>query len=151
MFYIVASFIVTTKAHFVEALIRDGRLTPLDRDFESAFFAGAKKNIARVTFPLLGSDEKTVVQPFFDDLLERLCHPNACQYSPFPNAHAVPTFGTRKPDAAFHLKGHSGSLALVVIGEHKGRLSDGDFSNDEVGHILDMARDLMENHQVRRH
>lgn len=91
-----------------------------------------------------------MVQPFFDELLLLFCRAKASQYSLFPNAQAVPTFGTRKPDAAFHLKGQCGSLALVVIGEHKGRSSNGDFSNEEVGHILDMARDLMENHQVRR-
>lgn len=147
-FDIVVSFIVTTKAHFVEALVSNGRLTPLDQDFESAFFEGAKKTLQRVKFPPLGSERKTVVQPFFDELLPRLC---SRQYSPFPNAHAVPTFGTRKPDAAFHLNGRCDSLALVLIGEHKGRSSDGDFSNDEVGHILDMSRDLLENHQVRRH
>eukprot|EP01033_Poteriospumella_lacustris_P008212 gene8213-5916_t len=86
-----------------------------------------------------------------DSLQSFFQHFEPVEYSPFPNAYAVPTFGTRTPDAAFHLNGRCGSLALVVIGEHKGRSSDGDFSNDEVGYILDMSRDVLENHQVRRH
>ena len=74
------------------------------------------------------------------------------QLSCFPveNSYARPSFGTRKPDNVFRSeKNVGGAHSIVMIGENK-RRAQGAFSDDEIGHILDMAKQLMVHHQKKR-
>jgi hypothetical protein len=76
------------------------------------------------------------------------------QSFPYLNdASQPPSFGLRKPDVVAYAGDSSsakGALAITIIGEVKGASSSGDFPDDEVGHILDLAKDLLKNHQVHR-
>jgi hypothetical protein len=67
-----------------------------------------------------------------------------------PDAFSRPSFGTRKPDVVCHPKGLQGALGISLLGDVKGRSGDGDFPEAEIGHILDMTRQLLREFQPSR-
>ena len=65
-------------------------------------------------------------------------------------AYRRPSFGNRKPDVVcFASKETRGSQDIVLLGDVKGR-AVGNFTDAEIGHVLDFGTDLMANHQVAR-
>jgi hypothetical protein len=68
---------------------------------------------------------------------------------PEPDAYKQVSFGSRKPDIVNYQKDKTGSLAITSFGDFKKR-GTGNFSNDEVGHVLDMARVFMEDVMIHR-
>jgi len=65
---------------------------------------------------------------------------------PKKDAYKGPSFSGRKPDLVNHEKDCSGSIAITFFGDLKkrGAASSGNFSDEEMGHVLDMARTFME-------
>ena len=58
------------------------------------------------------------------------------------------SFNSRKPDIVGNLQTNSGSFSIVFIGEVKGR-GTGDFTNSEIGQVLDMSMELLILHSHR--
>ena len=61
---------------------------------------------------------------------------------PDPEAFKKTSFGSRKPDVVNYEKNKTGSLSITSFGDLKGR-GNGDFTDEEKGHVLDMARSYM--------
>jgi hypothetical protein len=69
---------------------------------------------------------------------------------PVPGSHTKPSFGTRKPDNVFRSRPDaSGAHTIVVLGDNK-RRANGKFTEEEIGHVLDIARQLLMEYQKRR-
>ena len=66
-----------------------------------------------------------------------------------PDAHKRPSFGTRKPDVVVYAGSTRGSQDIVLLGDVKGR-GFGDFSDAQIGHVLDFGTELMKDYQVGR-
>jgi hypothetical protein len=66
-----------------------------------------------------------------------------------PDAHKRPSFGTRKPDVVVYAGSTRGSQDIVLLGDVIGR-GFGDFSDDQIGHVLDFGTALMKDYQVGR-
>jgi hypothetical protein len=64
-------------------------------------------------------------------------------------AHTHRSFATRKPDVVAFNTTLRGSSNITLIGDVKGYSTNGDFPDDEVGHVLDMGTTLMELHRTR--
>jgi Protein kinase domain len=62
---------------------------------------------------------------------------------PDPEAYKKVSFSNRKPDVVAYKAGLTGCLAITFFGDLKGRDS-GDFTSEQKGHVLDMARKFME-------
>lgn len=67
-----------------------------------------------------------------------------------PYAFDKQSFGRRKPDIVLYSSILGGPLDITFLGEVKGRSGDLSFPDQEVGHIIDITRDLLENYQVHR-
>ena len=69
---------------------------------------------------------------------------------PVLGAHSSPSFGTRKPDNV-HRSGQNviGVHTIVLLGDNK-RSAEGKFTDEEIGHVLDMSRQLLMEHQKKR-
>lgn len=69
---------------------------------------------------------------------------------PVPDSHKNASFGSRKPDNVFRSRPDAtGVHTIVVIGDNK-RRARGKFTEEEIGHILDMTRQLLMEYQKRR-
>ena len=95
------------------------------------------------------SSEK-LVQDEFERCLESICKnsemlPMLKSWSK-ENAYVAPSFAGRKPDLVNHEKGCTGSIAITFFGDCKkrGKDTDGNFTDEQIGHILDMSRVFME-------
>ena len=74
------------------------------------------------------------------------------QFSCYPDigAHERPSFGTRKPDNVHRCgQNETGAHSIVMLGDNK-RRADGSFTDEEVGHVLDLGSQLLWDHQKRR-
>jgi hypothetical protein len=69
---------------------------------------------------------------------------------PVADSHIKPSIGARKPDNVFRSRNDAtGAHTIVVIGDNK-RRAGGKFTEEEIGHILDMAKQLLVHYQKRR-
>lgn len=69
---------------------------------------------------------------------------------PVANSHTKPSFGSRKPDNVFRSRSDvTGAHTIVVLGDNK-RRAHGKFTDEEIGHVLDMTRQLLMDYQKRR-
>jgi hypothetical protein len=60
------------------------------------------------------------------------------------NAYQNVSFRGRKPDIVYYEKGRCGELAIVLIGDVKPRDNPNkEFTESQIGHILDMSKELM--------
>jgi hypothetical protein len=114
----------------------------------------------------LGSGEKDAVQPYYSDLVNKffthkkellfyqlsknmkqfnISSPLSIQLTSIPSADAFNhvSFCGRKPDIVSYQCETSGSLSIVIVGDVKPRDSDGDFSDQQKGHVIDFMRTLM--------
>jgi hypothetical protein len=68
------------------------------------------------------------------------------------DGHAYVSYASRKPDIPCYVNnGQRGACSITMIGDVKGcGPRKVDFSNAEIGHILDMAKDLMTKEQFTR-
>jgi hypothetical protein len=115
-------------------------------------------------FPTLGSKEKATCQPFVTNVLRNfegntiqgtlwsthflsMFSARTMTYNLVSQVDATAyrnvSFSTRKPDVVAYEIGRRGVSSITMIGDVKGYSSDGDFDNEEVGHVLDMTYDLM--------
>jgi hypothetical protein len=70
---------------------------------------------------------------------------------PDPESFKKRSFGTRLPDVVcYEGRERRGSQAITMIGDVKSYTSHGDFPEAEIGHVLDMAKKLLMDHQVFR-
>lgn len=67
-----------------------------------------------------------------------------------PYAFRKRSFRRRMPGVVMYESVLRGPLGITVVGEVKGRSGDSNFPDGEVGHILDICTDLMENVQLDR-
>jgi hypothetical protein len=74
----------------------------------------------------------------------------AIYHNPDPTAFSHRSYATRKPDVVCYVGNSRGSLGISIIGDVKGRSGDGDFPDDAIGHVLDLAEDLMRVSQPAR-
>jgi len=123
-------------------------------------------------FPALGTSESHICQPFvsarIDDLLNNgytICEKNTFRLtsaytktdkkfvlcSEPVDSHAGVSFHNRKPDIPCYKVDSRGGCSITILGDVKGFSSKNkDFSNSEVGHILDMGKDLLTHEQFVR-
>jgi len=70
---------------------------------------------------------------------------------PNPTAYKAPSYTTRKPDCVFYAGANSSSFySITMIGDVKGRQNNNIFSDEDVGHVLDLGRELLESVQFDR-
>ena len=60
-----------------------------------------------------------------------------------------PSFLNRRPDVVFHRNSRAGELAIIFFGDVK-PAGEADFTDEQKGHILDMAIDFMTKVQIDR-
>lgn len=121
------------------------------------------------SFPELGQAESKHCQPFVTLMIESLktnqmhkalankkgFYQNSSAIDPPPpnvimDAHEVVSFNNRKPNIVMYKAGQQGACSITMLGEVKGRTSNGDFPDEQIGHILDMSKELMSDHQFLR-
>jgi hypothetical protein len=61
------------------------------------------------------------------------------------------SFSSRKPDFIHMEDGMTGALSIAFFLEVKGRYSDGDFKDSDIGQVIDMNIDLMKAQPYRTH
>ena len=142
---------VTTQAQFYQQLSENRTL-----------IRGSKVWNRREAWPLSEEATKTLipenecneadskgregVQTLVTKLLQKLASNEptreAATSLPDPLAFQKVSFGTRKPDMVNYAKGKTGSLGITSFGDLKGR-GEGDFSDEQKGHVLDMAYSYM--------
>lgn len=67
------------------------------------------------------------------------------------DAHSQESFSGRLPDIVIYERDKRGPCSIISIGDVKGCNSRSrEFSSSEIGHILDMATDLLNDHQFKR-
>jgi hypothetical protein len=121
------------------------------------------------SFPELGQIESEHCQPFVSSMIASLqtnqihqlladgsgydSRPSTLHPSP-PNdiqdAFNRVSFNRRKPDIVLYKVGQRGACSITMLGDVKGRTSDRDFPDEEIGRILDMSKELMTDHQFLR-
>lgn len=74
---------------------------------------------------------------------------NDVKYDVDPDAHKRPSFGKRKPDIVGYASNTRGNQDIVFLGDVKGR-GCGDFSDAQIGNVLDFGTELMRGYQVGR-
>lgn len=122
-----------------------------------------------LSFPELGQTESEHCQPFVTSMIKSLKmnqmhkalaneigfyqNSSAINHAP-PNvimdAHKIVSFNKRKPDIVMYKVGQQGACSITMLGEVKGRTSNGDFPDEQIGHILDISKELMSDHQFLR-
>jgi len=158
----------TTEAELAKAIINSKELIPFNEQLKG-FLTDLKvkwwilhDDVWNGTFPNTGSTEKDICQPFVTNILQPFTQliiskfsvgipGNSSSYesdielsSTVNNkAYKVVSFGSRKPDIVSYEKGCTGVSAITFFGDVK-RSGTGDFSHQEMGHIIDMAYDFME-------
>lgn len=143
---------VTTKIQFVHELRRTGFLKDMQQGH--AWYKMDTKWPSDLQHPKvpkdgateLASNDKGCVQLIVTDVLKKLLKyatANVWPNYPDPKAYKKTSFRTRKPDIVNYKKGFTGPIAITAFGDCKKR-GEGDFGEDEIGHILDMARSYME-------
>jgi hypothetical protein len=171
---------VTTEAEWVAALRSNGKLKHLESfdDFLAVKGAGWINTTADFNFPGIGTGEiprdnsVSGVQTYVTDKLNQILNakyfharkkknPNqfiqqreelTLKIQPDPDAFRRVSFGHRKPDVVAYRGSNRGAFAIALIGDCKGVVSlDKDFQPAEIGHILDMSKDLLSKFQVFRH
>jgi hypothetical protein len=118
-------------------------------------------------FPELGAKESSECQPYVSEMIESLSNnkkhvlltngktyaAKAHDFQPhnkIVDSFAKVSFNQRRPDIAIYQQNQRGACSITMLGDVKGRSSESDFPDEEVGHILDMARELMMDHQFLR-
>jgi hypothetical protein len=91
---------------------------------------------------------QTIVSGILTKLREKAETDN-WQSCPDPHAYKTPSFSTRNPDVVSYKQGLTGSLGIAFFGDLKGR-GQGDFTDEQKGHILDMARRFMDKVGIHR-
>ena len=113
----------------------------------------------KVFFPELGNTESQCCQEYVSEMIKTLalnkkhirskkggyCKRSTARQTP-PNdlvdAHLNPSFNYRRPDIVMYKANQRGACSITLLGDVKGRSSDGEFPNAEVGHVLDMVMEL---------
>ena len=146
----------TTQAQFVELLLKHNELRiakqeevwsgvaqelPLPKDTQIEPRENAKESNSRnkadpSTVQYIVSNVLTLLKEHFEKKGGNKSRPD-------PDAYKKVSFGSRKPDIVNYTKDCTGSLAITAFGDCK-RRDTGDFTNEEIGHILDMALAFME-------
>ena len=128
-----------------------------------------------VSFPKVGSMESAICQPFVSSRLADLLRSEGQVYYKWNlripgissyrrratsrvefksrphDGHAVVSFCNRRPDIVCYHGERRGGSCITMIGDVKGcGLRNKDFPEDDVGHILDMAVDLVRKEQFSR-
>ena len=124
------------------------------------------------SFPAVGSSETGTCQPFVNTMIENImtcskayiksndrtrsgkatARSVSIQLQSQPvDGHANVSYATRKPDLPCYYGDRRGGCAVTMVGDVKAcGARDSDFPEGEVGHILDMAYDLMTKEQFTR-
>ena len=170
---------VTTEAEWVAALRNDGKLKYLQSFDNFLAEKGAGWiNTTDFNFPGIGTgeipreDPNSGVQGYVTEKLYQILNathfharkkkdPNkfvkegtklTLRIQPDPEAFSRPSFGHRKPDVVAYGSSNRGAFAIALIGDCKGVVSlVKDFQEPEIGHILDMSKELLTKFQVFRH
>lgn len=170
---------VTTEAEWVTALRNGGKLN-CSESFDN-FLEGKKNgwiSTDAFTFPETGTleivrdDPNSGVQAYVTSVLRKISESTyvyaASKTDPNkfvkkatrlaltslldPEAYRRQSFGHRKPDVVAYECLKSGAFAITLIGDCKGASSlDKDFHEAEIGHILDMSKELLTKFQVFRY
>lgn len=118
-------------------------------------------------FPMLGEMEVTSCRTFIEEMVAKIDEGEQHLPKKFGRGFlrvskkvqainelvSSPTsssFSGRKPHLVSYMPLRRGACSITMLGDVKGRSSNGDFPDAEVGHILDMARVLMTEHQFTR-
>ena len=164
---------VSTEAEFVQDLRKNStgaQLQLLTMQMADFLFADPKN----FTYPALGSGEEAVCQPFISTQLRAMlsrtkyvlasgvfkfidrwkkCKDELILYTTeLVDAHSRSSFGSRKPDIAGFDGTLRGPQAITLFGDVKGcaAASDSPFPDAQIGHVLDMGRVLLSQHQLWR-
>ena len=162
----------TTEAELAKSKIDLGELVPCKEQFRSLLLNYkvpwwiCNDDVWKKKFPKANSSEKDICQPFVTKILDPFTQAGISNTwirnprSLFPRrsnnlrdieltstvdnkAYQVVSFGSRKPDVVSYEKGCAGVAGITCFGDVK-RSGAGDFTYQEMGHILDMGFDLME-------
>lgn len=164
---------VTTEAEWISELQKSSQLLPSGILNETLASLKIKGWIipGKFSVPLnWGDGEKATVQPYFSNFIaENLSGDKVSIYkksksgnfvrskptnvrfvSKADDSHSVASYEGRRPDFVGRVFGRGGSLSITIVGDWKGRYSNGDFIDQDVGHILDFLRVLMSHVQPFR-
>jgi hypothetical protein len=159
---------VSTEAEWAQDLKNRGCLC-YDQSFQS-FLEQSKYSYWPTnqlpTFPVLKSSESDVCQPFVDHVINLIAAnqgfkikangqffskaSSLCPKQTITSAHDKVSYSTRKPDIVIYNGNHRGACAISIVGDVKGCRSTVEFPDAEVGHILDMSKVLLNEHQFCR-
>lgn len=95
--------------------------------------------------------KRTVRVPFASAYV-RKAQPEVVNFVSQPvDAHSQVSFSTRRPDVACYYRDRRGASAITILGDVKGwSPPEKDFPDDDIGHIIDMGKDLMTKQQFTR-
>lgn len=167
---------VTTEANWVKSLRENGAYTspPSLEAFLEQYKVSWWLKATVDAFPAVGSMESTICQPFITDRINEILnckgkvHPksnkqgapstsfvkttvNVTFRSVPVDGHGHVSYSGRRPDIVCYHGNKRGACAITLLGDVKGCQNvDRYFPDDEIGHILDMATDLMEKEQFTR-
>jgi hypothetical protein len=123
------------------------------------------------TFPAPDATEVTTTQPFVSEMISKILNCKGFVHQAYKqkpskflttkikvkfvsipcDGHANVSFFTRKPDVPCYENPGSGSCSITIVGDVKGGAAlNKDFSDDSIGQILDMGRDLLKEVQFLR-
>lgn len=160
---------VSTEAEWAQDLKTQGRLS-YDQSFQN-FLEASKYSYwptdqLPATFPVLKSSESDVCQPFVDDVINLIAADKGFRINTdgqffskpsslnslhtITSAHDKVSYSARKPDVVIYNGNLKGACAMSIVGDVKGCRSTTDFPDAEVGHILDMSKVLLDEHQFSR-
>lgn len=168
---------ISTAAEWVASLKEAGSLFAASQSFESFLIGGAvtwwpTPNVQ--PFPEVGSSETTTCQPFVTQRLKEVvscegnvhrkkvvrnlwCSPYVQEthrviFESIPvDGHSTISFATRRPDIVLYHGERRVGCAITAIGDVRGCGSrNRDFPAEEIGHVLDMSKDLMTKEQFTR-
>ena len=160
---------VSTKAEWARSLKQRGNLL-FDQSFqfflENTRYPYWPQNKLPV-FPIQKSGETETCQPFVDNVINLIAkdegyeikvdggfHANSTALQSkqrIESAYETVSFSRRKPDVVIYNGNLGGACAISILGDVKGRRSDtADFPDAEIGHILDMSKVLLDEHQFSR-
>jgi len=141
----------TTQAQFYQQIVADRELIrgtePWSKREAWPFTDDETKNlIPDIKCKEADSGDREGVQTLVTKILEKLRNDDqtrkVASSLPDPLAFKSVAFCTRKPDIVNYEKGKTGSLGITSFGDLKCR-GDGDFSDEQKGHVLDMAHSYM--------
>jgi hypothetical protein len=169
---------VTTEANWVKHLKDNGNLTTSSVEMKVFFDDTAVSwwpvGISAIQFPPPGSSESSACQPFVSSMIQTFNESISGQdivvkerrgmisywtratfqkriYSTPVDSHNAVSYSGRKPDIVCYDSDMRGACAITILGDVKGRRSVAtDFPDSEIGHILDMASDLLKMHHFTR-